>query len=118
MIGLDDPQAESYFSCQFTLYFSSHPSQVEDEVLGFKALNITASVVEQYYTSDTVLSVWREESFSFAQRCHDSATSITPIIQRMRLRPQGLCVPCLCHIASIWQSKIHTWWWDKWAELT
>lgn len=42
-------------------------------MLGFKALNITASIVEQYYTSDTVLSVWHEESFSFAQRCHDSA---------------------------------------------
>ena len=75
MIGLYDPQAKSYFSCQLTLYFSSHPSQGEDEVLGFKALKVTVSTVEQYYMPDTVLSVWREESFHL----HSSAmTRVLP----------------------------------------
>ena len=57
MIGLYDPQAESCFSCQFILYFSSHPSQVEDEVLGFKALKVTGSIAEQR-TCQTQCSVF------------------------------------------------------------
>lgn len=79
MIGLYDPQAKSYFSCQLTLYFSSHPSQGEDEVLGFKALKV--STVEQYYMPDTAFSVWREESFHL----HSSAmTQVLPSLPLYR----------------------------------
>lgn len=62
MIRLYHPQAKSYFSCQFTPYFSPHPSHVEDEVLGINALKITVSISEHIYLPDTVLNVCHKES--------------------------------------------------------
>lgn len=99
MIGLYNPQARSYFSCQFTQCFSSHPSQAEDEVLGFKALKRTVSISELAYARYSA-QCSPQGVTSFAQQCRESGTSITPIIQKVRLRPQGVWVLFLCHITN------------------
>lgn len=50
-------------------------------MLGFKALKVTVSIVEQYYMPDTALSVWREESFHL----HSSAmTRVLPSLPLYR----------------------------------
>lgn len=62
MIRLYHPQAKCYFSCRFTPYFSSHPSHVEDEVLGISTLKITVNISEHIYLPGTVLNVCHKES--------------------------------------------------------